>query len=61
MKIETSIEITRIKIMEAEIGPIKIHDLIKRKLTEAKNLGITIMVTIIYMQIIADILLLNTT
>lgn len=47
--------------MEAEIGPIKIIAIIKRKLMEAEILGITIMVTVLYMEIIADILLHNAT
>ena len=61
MEIETSIEITRTKIMEVEIGPIKIHDIIFKKLTEVEILGIIIIATVLYTEIIADILLLNAT
>ena len=61
MEIETSIEITRTKIIEVEIGPIKIHYIILKKLTEVEILGIIIIATVLYTEIIADILLLNAT
>ena len=44
-----------------EIGPIKIHDIIFKKLTEVEILGIIIIATVLYTEIIADILLLNAT
>ena len=52
-------EITKIKIMEAEIGPINLYDIITRKLMEAEILGIIIMATVLYTKIIAEIPLLN--
>ena len=59
MEIDTSIEITRKKIMEAEIGPINLYDIVTRKLMEAEILGIIIMATVLYTKIIAEIPLLN--